>query len=505
MLRPNARLTTCKTRTSSIDILRFVVEARARIALQRNKKAVGQWMRLKLIDMGPAFIKFGQFLSTRPDFVDKDVVKELSRLQDEITEVPFDQVKFTLEEAYGSDTLYTIFSSIEPNAIASASIGQVHRAKLINDKTVILKIQKPCVAEAISNDLATLRILNKYLGWVDPMRKKEFDSILDQYDMFLSAELDYMKEMVHMENFRKALVDLDVRIPRVYKNLCRPSVLVMEYVPSTKITDVEALSSKNFDRSMIATNVVQIFLYQFVKSGLIHCDPHPGNIGVMPNGKTIVLYDFGNVIKLDENFRAKIKNLVFAVYQKDVDEFVDLLVELKILNLNDDMDALEIKAFFGYFFNYLETLDTNTLRTSILTNDLMKESNMNVKLDTNFMSLVRVFTLLDGTCVLLDPKFNYLDALAPYTMEIMTDFTFFDYRARKDLTKLRDYTSLARTTDQNILRLNQRMKNASQDLINLRVITLAMCLMDAIQNTEQIIYILPVVVLVLASGIIKQR
>lgn len=492
-LPAGARL--CKPRTSPWTILRFVAESQVRLRLQApsRPKQVGIWLREQLVSLGPAFIKFGQFLSTRPDLIEKDITAELSKLQDSIEETPFEEIKPMLEEAYQDEAWP--FEAIDEKSIASASIGQVHRARLKDThKRVVIKVQKPCVAHAIREDLETLRRLNHMaFRWIQPMRMQEIDSVLAQYEQFLSAELDYHLELKNMQRFRKAYKAstssrIPVTVPRPLPDLSRSNILVMEDVPSTKVTDLSALDAMGVNRETLASRLVSIFLLQIVEFGIIHCDPHPGNVGVAADGETLVLYDFGNVVRLNKKFRDNIKNLVFSIYQKDVDEFVELLIELQIIRLDQPVpsttDLLEIKSFFTYFFTYLESVDIQALKDSIQNNEWFEEmKDINIRIDDSFMALVRVFTLLDGTCTLLDPKFSYIDALAPYTSSVFQDVRFFEYRARKDLNKLMNYPAMVKSTDQNMLRLSKRVRSINRDVNATWMVMLALHAVETLPNS----------------------
>ena len=196
--------------------------------------------------------------------------------------------------------------------------------------------------------------------------------------------------------------------------------------------------------------------------GVLHCDPHPGNIGVLDDGITIVLYDFGNVVKFSPAFKNALNKIVFATYQKDVDEFVAILTELNILKLSSEIDIIDAKTFFRYFFDYLSTVDFTSLRQSIVASDITTTMQTNLKLDQDFFSLFRIFSLLDGTCLKLDPNFSYIEALSPYTDEMMFDMNFIDYRARRDLTKIQTYPSVVQTTAMNITRMKDKMKTMEQ-------------------------------------------
>jgi predicted unusual protein kinase regulating ubiquinone biosynthesis (AarF/ABC1/UbiB family) len=232
----------------------------------------------------------------------------------------------------------------------------------------------------------------------------------------------------------------------------------MEYVESTKITDIERLNQQNVNTQRIAEMLVEIFLYQIVYLGTVHCDPHPGNVGVSADGETIVLYDFGNVVELSNEFRKEINTLVFSIVQKDVDEFVDLLCKLDILVLENDTEILDIKEFFRFFFNYLETLDFNSLKTSLLQQQLQGGGDVNIRVNPDFLSLFRVFSLLDGTCAKLDPNFNYIEVLRPYTTTMLRDVEFMRLRAQKDVDKVRNVPMAMKTMENKITRLQSRIQ-----------------------------------------------
>jgi ubiquinone biosynthesis protein len=471
--RGTFRPAVCRERTSPWKIARFISEAQLRWFLSDSKAPVGKWIKEGLTSLGPAFIKLGQFLSTRPDILGDEAVAELSKLQDNIVPVGFDEIQFVIENSLGRPW-QDVFSHIDPISMASASIGQVHRATLKDGTDVVVKIQKPCVAKQIKDDIDTLNVMNRFFAMTGNPRSMEINNILKQYERFLSAELDYRIELGHMVKFYEMLQGLPVRVPHVYSQYSDKNMLVMEYVGSTKITDTTILQSKGFDTARIAESLVQVFLYQIVYLGYVHCDPHPGNIGVADDGETIVMYDFGNVIELSRDFRKYIYALVFSIFQRDVDEFVHILVTLKVVRVQDDLERLELKEFFRVFFSYLENQDFNSLRESIL--QQQKQGGMDVKLhvDPDFLALFRVFSLLDGTCIVLDPKFNYIECLRPYVQDIMQDTSFLTSRAVKDFEKLRAYPGIVKNTDDNMLRLHKRVSNMNTTIQRFQIMYIFM-------------------------------
>lgn len=476
---------------SVFKIWKFGAEFQLRYNFQKDRRLVGQWMRDELIQLGPAFIKIGQFMSTRIDVFGKEITQSLSELQDQISPLDYTRMESVLKEDIPE--YERLFSDIQAIPIASASIGQVYKGVLKKtQQAVALKIQKPNIGEEIKMDLNALIQVNHFFSSLGLQQAKDFEVILEQYEQFLSGELNYLNEAQSMLYFRNRLRSQDIYIPKplIYST---EKVLVMEYVESTKINDLSQLTNMKVDTVDVARRLIGVFLYQIIRLGRVHCDPHPGNIGIHKDGR-IVLYDFGNVIQLSEAFRSKINNLVFAIYQKDIDEFLDLLIQLNILQLEDGLDVLELKAFFQYFFNYLETLNFDDLKSAILNKDIQYNTNIRVKIDPNFLSLFRVFSLMDGTCTLLDPQFNYISALAPFSENLMMDTAFLDYRIRSDVQKLTSYPKLLKSTDQNILRVNRRFGKLNENIHHLRYLVAVMVILDHLEEPIQLGIYIPMIV-----------
>jgi predicted unusual protein kinase regulating ubiquinone biosynthesis (AarF/ABC1/UbiB family) len=455
---------------------RFGLEAKVRIAVAKDPRAVGRWLVEELSKLGPAYVKCGQFLSTRSDLLEKDITDELSRLQDDIRPVPFDAIEKILRE-----DLPDAFEFVEPTCIASASIGQVHKGRLKSGQSVAIKIQKPGVVESIVQDIQAIKFINAVYGRLQPGKGREISNFIRQYETFLSSEIDYVNELKNMVDFNETKPP-GIVIPGVYRKASSKRVLTMQLVESVKITDLEGLRRIQADPKALAKRLVDVFLRQITTTGLVHCDPHPGNIGVNA-ARDIVLYDFGNVVRLTESFRMRMRDIVFAVYQRDVDEFVDLLVSLRVLDAVSDRDKLEIKAFFEYFFDYLETLDFKAVRESLVNNDLLRRSKLTLKVNQDFLSLVRVFSLLDGTCTKLDPEFEYNAALQPYVTELFGDINFLDTIARKDFKKLQGLPRSLQVLDRRSIGLDNKLERSDESLNVVKAIVVGGLVMDAMSQT----------------------
>lgn len=489
-----------RSKNSPVRILKFLGEMNLRYSVFQKKRPAefGNWLRSEITELGPAFIKLGQALSTRTDLIDKEIIAELVKLQDNNAPADFSEIHQLLCESFGTSDIGEVFAEFEEAPIASASIGQVHIGRLRSGERVVIKVQKPCVAGQIRDDLATLKNFYQMsqrvgellkavglgsAGGSSAARGAEMESILSQYEQFLAAELDYRQEMDHMQRFHEMLEDAPVIVPRVFEELSSENVLVMEYVPSIKITDTRALQAKGYDTTRIAENLVNVFLQMIITHGYVHCDPHPGNLGVsLESEEVLVLYDYGNVIELSPQFRGQLNHLVFSIFQKDVDEFVDLLMALGILVVSNETEVVDIKLFFRSFFTYLESLDFTVLRDSVKAGTQSSDGSVatTLRINPDFLSLFRVFSLMDGTCTKLNPNFNYIDALQPFVENIMMDVNFFDYRARKDLQKLQNYPRLLQNTDQNLVRLDRRVQNLSNNQGQIQNLVIAIVVLQHI-------------------------
>jgi len=466
-----------------LRLVRFIGESKIRYSIQ-PKPVFGKWMKNELNTLGPAFIKFGQFLSTRQDIFEKEVIIELQQLQDDITPIPFNEIETLLNYHY--QVPYSkIFDTLDVIPIATASIGQVHRG-MINNTEVVVKFQKPNITKQIVDDFTTIKNLINISKFLNNTVVNELNNLVKQFEDFLIKELDYDTELKHMVNFREIFKDSDlkIKIPNVIKSLSSKTVLVMEYVPSIKITNITEMKRQNIDTVQVASNLIKIFLFQMVNVGYVHCDPHPGNVGLAYDGETIVLYDYGNCIKFSSKFKKNLKQLIFSIYQRDVNEFVELMIDLDILDITDEYEILEVKSFFNYFFKYLENLDFNDLKNDILKNDINSGFQANLRINPSFLSLFRIFSLMDGTCSLLDKNFNYINAIGPYAQEMMNDMEFFNYRAQKDFSKIRSYPGIMQSNEGNILKMNKNLSNLNKDLQKTQVILLLSLI--SINNIEYI-------------------
>ncbi|HET9004183.1 MAG TPA: AarF/UbiB family protein [Gemmatimonadaceae bacterium] len=242
--------------------------------------------RKRLVDLGPAYIKLGQVLSTRPDLLPEPFVRELDRLQDDVGPIPFDDVEKTLQEEFGA-RISKLFASFEEEPIGTASLGQVHAATLRDGRDVVVKIQRPNIREALIDDVAFFREVAAFLtSHTEAGRKIDMVGVIQQLERALSDELDYRIEARNAANFRRALAEFPrLLVPRVIEGYTSQRVLTMERIRGIKIDAVPHIARVEYDFSKVADEFAKAYLKQIAIDGHFHADPHPGNVFVVMPGR----------------------------------------------------------------------------------------------------------------------------------------------------------------------------------------------------------------------------
>jgi ubiquinone biosynthesis protein len=295
---------------------------------ETEKLSTAERLRISFEQLGPTFIKLGQLLATRPDLIPPHFCDEFKKLQDQVPSVPFSEIEVVLRKQYGSQ-VYEIFSDIEKEPIAAASIAQVHRAHLKDGLEVVLKIQRPGLASVIEEDLDVMyslaELLNKY---VPEVRVYNPVDIVDEFFKNLDLETNFIIEANNIRRFSENFEDdPNVKIPYVYMMLTGEKVLVLEALHGTPLSNRSAVRAANFDLEKIMRVGLRSYLNMVFRDGLFHGDLHAGNIFIMPDQR-IGLIDFGVVGRLNRKTQNSIANMLIALSQEDYDrmayEFVDL-------------------------------------------------------------------------------------------------------------------------------------------------------------------------------------
>ena len=367
-------------------------------------------LRLILEDLGPTFVKLGQIMSMRPDFLPQEYCDELMKLQTEANPLPFSVIEKVIEQEY-QRRWTRIFRSIDEEALGSASIAQVHCAVLLDGEKVVIKVQRPGVHDIMSKDIVLLKRAAGILKILGPAQDVvDFSMVLDELWAIAKQEMDFVMEANHIEEFRHANQDADfVSCPKVYRHLTTQHVLVMEYVDGIQIDDVAGLKAAGIDARRIGERLGENYVKQIVEDGYFHADPHPGNIWV--RGGKIVWLDLGMMGRLSNKDRAAIRKAIFALAQHDVCEMKAAVLSLGVpqeridhARLYQDIDALI--AQYG-------DLDFRSLKMGILSRQIMNVlRSHHIAIAPGISMFCRGVMTIEGVMRLVCPEVSFVEILA---------------------------------------------------------------------------------------------
>lgn len=327
------------TQTSGFNLIKYLISI---CFFWRSKKLPrGIRLRLALEKLGPIFVKFGQVLSTRRDLLPEDVANELAKLQDQVPPIAYIEIEKTISEAFGKP-LNTIYAQLDKECVASASVAQVHFARLISGEDVAVKVLRPGISKVISQDIAIL----KSLAWLLQSLSKEGRrlkplEIVDEFARHTKHELDLTLEAANCSQLARNFGDKQLLIPEVYWDYCRKSVMTMERMHGTPIRDLQSLAAKNINLSQLAHDGVEIFFTQVFRDGFFHADMHPGNIQVADDGRYIAL-DFGIMGNLNDADKYYLARNFLAFFNRDYRDVAQAHIDSGWVPKDTNRDELEI-------------------------------------------------------------------------------------------------------------------------------------------------------------------
>ena len=366
----------------------------------------GPWLRKALDGAGPTYIKFGQFIANRPDIFGKKLSADLAPLRDNVTPVDFSIFESKIPSGV---------TDVDPVPIACASIAQIHRAKL-KSRDVVLKFKRPDIEVQIKEDLEIIRRGMSLMALIPNFGTEFVNPWLNEFKSGLLSELDFKNEIRNISFFRDVYRDrTDIVVPRPYSKLSTDDVIVMDYTPS-----------KPIQKPFKAEQLINMFLDQLLYEGVIHGDLHAGNMGISPNG-SLVLYDFGNVIRISQVYKTAIRDFVYGVQTSNVDAVIDNMLLMGMIVRDREIT----KTFVKQYFKYLDTLDLSSF--SINSPEIReKASTVPVELDPTTLVILRTYTLLEGLCKELDPSFSYQKIITKNVETLFLDLEYILYRISKD-------------------------------------------------------------------------
>jgi ubiquinone biosynthesis protein len=386
-------------------------------------------IRLALEELGPTFIKLGQIMSTRPDVVGSELADELQKLQTRVPADPAELVADIIREELGK-SVEELFTDFSPEAVASASIGQVHRARLHTGEEVAVKIQHHDIQAQVRVDLDILTGLAQLAERLPELHSYRPRSTVAEFQRALRRELDFTRERRHLEQFFHAFEgDEGVRIPRVYPELCTEHVLVMQWLEGIPLTEPDELRASGIEMTEVTLRGAEMYLEMIFRHGLYHADPHPGNLLVMPDG-AIGLLDFGMVVRIDETLREEIGDMLLAIIEQDANRLVSVVMRVGAVppRLDETSLSLDLTDFVSHYAH--QSVDQFELAAA-LTEMFELVRRYEIVLPSSMALLLKVLIMLEGTAQKLQPNFSLMEVIQPYQRKILAQRMSPSWQLRK--------------------------------------------------------------------------
>ncbi len=377
------------------------------------------WLRQSLIGLGPTFIKIGQALGTRADLLPLAYVRELATLQDQVPEFPTAEAFARIESELGR-SLQECYAEIDSTPVASASLGQVYRARLASGEEVAVKVQRPNLEQIISFDVAILYRIVKLTNRFFPKANEnaDWEGMLREFHATVFEEMDYVKEGRNADRFRYNFRTWRaIRVPKIYWSHTSQKVLTLAFIRGTKVTDVEGLRARRISAVKVNRLLVRTYLKQLLEDGFFHADPHPGNLLAMDSGH-LAFFDFGMVGRITPRLQSQMIDAFFHVVARDVHGLGQDIINLNFLKpgVNPETVRPVVEKLFTVYLN----LKLGEIKFKELTYDLAEVIyEYPFRLPANFTYIMRALMTLEGIGIVTDPEFSFFDTAKPYAKEFM--------------------------------------------------------------------------------------
>lgn len=383
-------------------------------------KSIGERIRHVLEDLGPTFIKLGQLASTRSDLLPDAIIQELVKLQDQVPAFSTDTARGILEQELDM-AIKDGFSWFEDVPIAAASIGQVHRGKLITGESVAIKIQRPGVVKMVSRDLDIISGLSvmaeKRWEWA---KQYQLTRIVAELAKSILAELDYSQEARNTEKIALQFQnDKHIYIPNIYWEFTSSRVLTMEYIDGIMLSRRDQLLDKGYDLKEIAERVTNGMLHQIFIEGFFHGDPHPGNLLVRKDG-SIAFIDFGMVGRLNADMKDQLSSLIIALMRKNTDGMVRAILKLGLFPENGDISSL--RADLDRLRDEYYDIPFSDISMGKALNDLFGVARHHqIIIPPDLTLLGKALLTLEGVMEKLDPSLSIIDMAEPFGKKLLKE------------------------------------------------------------------------------------
>jgi ubiquinone biosynthesis protein len=376
-----------------------------------------QGLRMAFEELGPTYIKLGQILSTRPDLIPMDFIQELSKLQDNVPAFSFEQVRKVIDSEFERPS-EDLFDQLDEKPLASASIGQVHRAVLKDGEAVAVKFQRPGIRKIIEVDLEImLHLATLAERHIEELALHRPVKIVEEFARTLEKEIDYKTEATNMERTgRQFLDDPNIYIPKVYREATTSRILTTEFIDGIKISNVEALEAAGLDRKVITARGADLVLKQVFDHGFFHADPHPGNIFVLPEN-VICMLDFGMAGTVDRQTRDDFVDLLESIVKRNEVRASQVLLKLTYWEEEPDRRLFEreVADFMGrHLYQPLKDIELGKLLHQLLE----LATSFRLRIPPDIFLMIKALGTVEGVGRMLDPEFDMIARATPFIKRI---------------------------------------------------------------------------------------
>jgi len=413
-------------------------------------------MRLALEELGPTFIKFGQFLSTRADILPPNYIKEFAKLQDSVPPFSFEEVAAEIRKELGRE-IPDLFASFEREAIGAASIAQAHRATLLSGEDVVVKVRRPGILDLVETDIEALMLLammaEKHLpnsDIYDPVGQ------VRELSRTIRREMDLSLEGRTIERFAANFAgDSTVYFPKVYWSVTSKALLTMEMIEGLKVTDISSLNAAGLDPKLIARRGADAFVKMVLQHGFFHGDPHPGNILILPDN-VICMLDFGMTGRIDPFLKSHLTDILLAILKRDAEEVISLLIYSG--DITDSVNIRALRRDISEFIEKYYDLSLQQFQVGQLLIDFTEIiSEYRIKFHPDLLLLAKAFMTIESMGRRLDPDFDMTLHLRPLMENEIRD-RLSPKSALKDLFgNVNSYMNLIRSLPKDIKEILNRI------------------------------------------------
>jgi len=409
---------------SGTVLKKFVTEKRKR-EWKSTEKLVMESSRFERIrmaceELGPTFVKSAQVLSNRPDLLPEALITEFQQLQSNVRPFAFTLVKEIIEQEL-KQPIEEVFASLDEKPIGSASIGQVHKAALLDGTEVVIKVRRPHVEEIIKTDISIMKeVVRRGNNYFEKQGIINAMDVVEAIEKTMSKELDYTHEARNIDQFRQFYKQYDYfYAPRVYRQYSTSKILIMEFVNACKITDVAQLRSWGLNPEKIAEKGMELYMMQIFEYGFFHADPHPGNVLIRQDG-TICLIDFGMMGKLSKRDKSSFAGIFISMAREDARSMAMYFRQLSIEDEIQDMRTLESDlSELIDDFAHLDVAESNIAALTERLQKLIYENRMRVP--GSIFLILRALAILEGIGKTIAPNFNTQKFIAPYSTDLLRE------------------------------------------------------------------------------------